>query len=122
MRLFYVGITRAIRELQIISYKRRFTVPTNASVFMRELQAIVESKKANVSHQASPKKAPVHRNGKTFMQASELQMGERIWHVTFGEGEITALSPSTIELDFDGTRKKFLLATCFEQGYLERLP
>lgn len=39
----------------------------------------------------------------------------------FGEGEILAVTSSTIELSFATEIKKFLMDTCLQQGYLETL-
>ena len=121
-RLFYVGITRAINELELITYTKRFTQLSSVSRFVRGLDLIVNPVKVKPksSTQQVKKTAKQYRNEKTILSADQLYVGQNIKHVLFGEGVIMALGGNTIELDFDSTVKKFLVDTCLEQGYLER--
>ena len=119
-RLFYVGITRAIRHLELISYSKRFKTSVVPSTFMKALKQIV-------SPQELPKKAPKssrrtmkqYRNERTITTESMLVVGSKVNHVIFGEGEILAVSSSTIELSFATGIKQFMTDTCLQQGYLE---
>lgn len=52
---------------------------------------------------------------------SALIVGSKVKHVIFGEGEILAVTRSTIELSFAAGIKKFLTDTCLQQGYLETM-
>ena len=122
-RLFYVGITRAINELECITYEKRFTQQAKISRFMRALEVIVhpQQQKKTLPQQQPKKTIKQYRNEQTILQSTELFVGQQVKHVLFGEGVIVALEGDTIELDFDSTIKKFLVDTCMQQGYLERI-
>ena len=122
-RLFYVGITRAIRHLELISYSNRFKIPVKTSIFGRELNQIVSPrKKATNQPKTKKKKEPMHyRNENTITSESELIEGLKVRHIAFGEGEILSVSRGLIELTFTTSIKKFVIETCVHHGYLERL-
>ncbi len=123
-RLFYVGITRAIRHLHLISYSKRFKVPIAQSRFMRELHKIVvppslaqETLKVNKSQ----KVVKQYRNEQTILSANDLIVGNEVRHIMFGVGQIISVERGTIEIAFEVEKKKFVVDTCIGQGYLERL-
>ncbi|WP_232733047.1 3'-5' exonuclease, partial [Lysinibacillus xylanilyticus] len=119
-RLFYVGITRAIRHLELISYNKRFKTSVVPSIFMKALKQIVSPVELPKKAPKSPRKAlKQYRNERTITNESTLIVGSKVKHMIFGEGEILAVTSSTIELSFASGIKKFLIDTCLEQGYLE---
>ena len=121
-RLFYVGITRAIHHLELISYKNRFKKSVIPSIFMKELQQIVSPQELPENARKSPQKTPKqYRNERTITTDSALTVGSKVKHIIFGEGEILAVTRSTIELSFAAGIKKFSTDICIEQGYLEVL-
>ena len=125
-RLFYVGITRAIRHLQLISYSKRFKLPIAQSRFMRELHKIVvppspSSAKETLKVNKSAKVVKQYRNEQTILSANDLIVGNEVRHIMFGIGEIVSLEQGAIEIVFENSKKKFVVETCISQGYLERL-
>lgn len=118
-RLFYVGITRAIRYLQLISYTKRFEFTTSTSRFMRDLHKIVVP--PPTSKETVTKIAKHHRNEQTILSAHDLKVGNEVRHIIFGVGEIVSAERGVIEILFPSGKKKFVIDTCLEQGYLEHL-
>ncbi len=119
-RLFYVGITRAIRHLELISYNKRFKASEVPSMFMNALKQIVSPQDLPKKASKSPWKAPKqYRNDRTITKESALIVGSKVKHVMFGEGEILAITSSTIKLSFEAGIKQFMTDTCLQQGYLE---
>ncbi|MCS1391783.1 ATP-dependent helicase [Lysinibacillus boronitolerans] len=119
-RLFYVGITRAIRHLELISYNKRFKASVVPSMFMNALKQIVSPQELPKKASKNPRKAPKqYRNDRTITKESALIVGSKVKHVMFGEGEILAITSSTIKLSFDAGIKQFMTDTCLQQGYLE---
>lgn len=119
-RLFYVGITRAIRHLELISYSKRFKASVVPSMFMNALKQIVSPQDLPKKASKNPRKAPKqYRNDRTITTESALIVGSKVKHVMFGEGEILAITSSTIKLSFDAGIKQFMTDTCLQQGYLE---
>ena len=123
-RLFYVGITRAIRHLHLISYSKRFKLPIAQSRFMRELHKIVvppSSANETLKVNKSAKVVKQYRNEQTILATNDLIVGAYVRHIMFGVGQIVSLERGTIEILFTSSKKKFVVDTCIEQGYLERL-
>lgn len=119
-RLFYVGITRAIRHLELISYSKRFKTSVVPSIFMKALKQIVSPQELPKKASKSPRKAlKQYRNDRTITTESALIVGSKVKHVMFGEGEILEVTSSTIKLSFDAGIKQFMTDTCLQQGYLE---
>lgn len=121
-RLFYVGITRPIQHLELISYRKRFEKGVIPSIFMKELKQIVSPQEVQEKALKTLKKTTKqYRNERTITTDSALTVGSKVKHIIFGEGEILAVTRSTIELSFATGIKKFSTDICIEQGYLETL-
>ena len=121
-RLFYVGITRAIRHLKLVSYKKRFNKSVVPSTFMKALKQIVSPQESLKKEQKKPsREQKKYNNEHTITNESALIVGSKVKHILFGEGKIEAVTSSTIELSFATGTKKFLTETCFKHGYLETI-
>ena len=142
-RLAYVGITRAMTDLTITSARMRMvrgqTQYGKVSRFVKEIPKsllkgeIYEPKtleeklgvesmpvfaKAKQTFRSTPTYTPVS-NQKSFSSAStvgkelEYQVGDRVRHVKFGEGEVKAIVEGgrdfevTVDFDNVGTKKMF---------------
>ena len=142
-RLAYVGITRAMTDLTITSARMRMvrgqTQYGKVSRFVKEIPKsllkgeIYEPKtleeklgvesmpvfaKAKQTFRSTPTYTPVS-NQKSFSSAStvgkelEYQVGDRVRHVKFGEGEVKAIVEGgrdfevTVDFDKAGTKKMF---------------
>lgn len=102
-RLFYVGMTRARRELYLLSPDSRCGRALPRTLFLNELASI----NAKLSGNGSP-------------QAEE---GVTVIHKKYGRGVIVAAAeaPSgnvTLEVDFSGRVRRLDLGICMEQGIL----
>ncbi len=87
-RLFYVGITRAKNELNIIKYK----AIGQESVFAGHF---VETKKVTV-----PETAPKKQN--------DLKNGDRIMHPKFGKGTINEIKNNIAQINFENYGIKYI--------------
>lgn len=78
-RLFYVGITRAIRHLELISYNKRFKTSVVPSKFMNALKQIVSPqelpKKVSKSPRIAPKSLKKYRSNS--LMSAPLQTSQR---------------------------------------------
>ena len=91
-RLFYVGVTRAKRQLTLVEYENSSGMFTS-HFFPKVKQAVLNPSLYN----------------KSSLQKSELSgfsQGDRIVHKSFGKGMINAVKNGVAEIDFDkgGTR------------------
>ena len=142
-RLAYVGITRAMTDLTITSARMRMvrgqTQYGKVSRFVKEipksllkgeiyepktleeklgLESMPAFEKAKQTFRSTPSYTPVS-NQKSFSSAStvgkelEYQVGDRVRHVKFGEGEVKAIVEGgrdfevTVDFDNVGTKKMF---------------
>lgn len=110
VRLFYVGMTRAKRELELLTYQERDGEKTAESRFVSHVRSIVqpESDKAAASgagHAAN---------------ALALAAGDAVRHRVFGRGEVRARHGDLVDIAFAEGTKTLSLHTCVEMGLLER--
>ena len=117
VRLFYVGLTRAIAHLELISYERKFQIPVKKSEFIDQVDQIMHPTKQKKPSKPEKKQRPVNPNG--MKDPSILKEGLNVKHIVFGSGEIVAMDDEMVEIRFGQANKKFLIATCLKQGFLE---
>ncbi|MFC4713222.1 ATP-dependent helicase [Planococcus dechangensis] len=117
-RLFYVGMTRAKRHLELISYD-------NESRFVEEVRriALPNMKKAQSQKPATlvaPKaKIAIPDNPDAVSSIEELHEGAAIRHRVFGNGKITEIDEEKIGIQFAKEHKEFLLEICLQYQLLE---
>ncbi|MFD0714407.1 ATP-dependent helicase [Paenibacillus sp. GCM10027626] len=133
-RLFYVGMTRAKRQLELFVYKKRDGEKVKESQFVTAVRAIInppqQEKAAPPQRGARPAaarvvttvtaegvKLPISPNA--LRDRSELKAGLMVKHRVFGTGKITGLNSERIELQFGPKVKQLSLAACLENGLLE---
>ena len=119
-RLFYVAVTRARKQLELLSYREKFGEPfgvrsTFISQFMGESTAIPEKKPKILS---SP--AP----GPSAQQITELERaclpGTKLKHNVFGSGVLESRLGSIAVINFGAKGiKKLYLPTCLYQGIIK---
>lgn len=133
-RLFYVGMTRAKKHLELIGYKERDGEKIHDSLFVSYVKNIIDPPSA------ISKEATATRNNKEDVQTKmkikvgnttipynpnaikdreELVEGKEIKHRVFGCGEIVRFSDDTIEVRFQTGVKNLSASTCLELGLLE---
>lgn len=138
-RLCYVGITRAMKELTLTCAKRRMVRgETQYNIASRFLKEIPESligtvsgtlrerpqmeiarnqtyakAKAAFHSQAFGIKRPVQQFKVASGEGPGYDVGDRVWHMKFGEGLVTAITEGgrdyevTVEFDRFGVKKMF---------------
>ncbi|ANU18184.1 DNA helicase UvrD [Planococcus maritimus] len=117
-RLFYVGMTRAKRHLELLSYDQE-------SRFVEEVRRIAlpktkQTEATKTSAPSSPKtKIAVPDNPDAVRSIDELQVGANIRHRVFGNGQITELDEEKVGIQFAKAHKEFLLEICLQYQLLE---
>jgi DNA helicase-2/ATP-dependent DNA helicase PcrA len=118
-RLFYVGMTRAKKHLELITYRERDGEKVDESQFVANIRMIM-----NPPEQAEREKKRATRdrhNPNAIKNMGELKMGDFVRHRVFGRGEIVQLSEETIEIRVKAGLKKLSAKICLEMGLLEQV-
>lgn len=115
-RLFYVGMTRAKKHLELISYD-------SESRFANEVREIIIPDKERVrsSRQVTrtPIKVNVPENPNAVQQDDELLEGVKVRHRVFGAGEIVERDHERISIQFAKERKDLMIDICLSYKLLE---
>jgi DNA helicase-2/ATP-dependent DNA helicase PcrA len=116
-RLFYVGMTRAKKHLELIAYRERDGEKVGESQFVANVRMIMnppmeKEKKGGASAQHNPN---------AIKNKVELRPGGFVRHRVFGRGEIVQLSEETIEIRVKAGLKRLSVKTCLEMGLLEQV-
>ncbi|WP_426446258.1 ATP-dependent helicase [Paenibacillus sp. S-38] len=144
VRLFYVGMTRAKRHLELLTYKSREGEKVQESPFVTDVRNILNpggpehGKKAAAGGAAGGRPqasgsegtgrasasakaaAPARRrNPNAVRAASELAVGRDVLHPVFGSGTVVKLAGERIHIRFGTADKVLSVATCLEMGLLE---
>lgn len=145
-RLFYVGMTRAKKHLELIGYRERDGKKAEESQFVLDVQNIINppTEKSKKEGHSNTRKTSVsqNRNDKGFsrgqlkkemkvgstnipynpnaIQDQEgLVVGKVIKHRVFGHGEIIRFSGEIVEIRFQTGVKTLAVKTCLDMGLLE---
>ncbi len=112
-RLFYVGMTRAKRELSVFTFRK----DNISSIFSTELFPKEETKKAAPAKGTSPVKQV--KSEQIAALAKDYIPGTRLIHKSFGAGILTARTGDIAAVAFDsGAVKKIAVATALRSGQL----
>ncbi|GGD49669.1 ATP-dependent helicase [Paenibacillus nasutitermitis] len=114
VRLFYVGMTRAKRHLELLTYKYRDGVKMDESAFVGEVARLLNPAKLTV--RTEEPESPMDPNALT--QRSDLVIGRIIEHRVFGRGEIMKLTEERVHIEFQTGAKALSLQTCLDKGIL----
>lgn len=103
-RLFYVGMTRAKKELTLLSLYPSKATDRNCSQFVEEVQACIKNE--------------IHQN-----QANPyFKVQDKVQHKLFGPGKIQWIQDNTVAIDFENHGVKKLAADfCMYNGILEKM-
>ncbi|MHC0039481.1 ATP-dependent helicase [Pseudoneobacillus sp. C159] len=123
-RLFYVGMTRAKRELELIYYRDRDGKATQASTFVRDIRSIIQPPEEKGKNRKQVIKqggltAEIPYNPNAIRIREELSLGRIVKHRVFGQGEILQLKDELVEIRFSKEIKLLQIKTCIEHGLLE---
>lgn len=95
-RLFYVGMTRAKKDLKLITYKSRDGEEVFQSRFISELEKIISHSELGITN------------------------GDKVNHKSFGEGIVLDIDDDMITIDFKGYgKKKISLSISLENNLLK---
>ena len=122
-RLFYVGMTRARHQLQILSVANKHNMLFNRSVFVKDVHQILYPKSATESL-PQPKRTASGRsiselksmNLTTSVDLKAYQIGVLIHHQRFGDGTIIDLDGETATIQFEHEQKRISLRITVENG------
>lgn len=134
-RLFYVGMTRAKRQLELLTYDARNGEATTVSEFVTNVRDIINPPKLvkKQNEEAMNTKASSTNRGSistsrrkkmnpnAIQSAAQLKMGQSLYHPSFGKGEVVLLTYDTVDIHFKVGTKRLQIDTCIEMGLLERV-
>jgi DNA helicase II / ATP-dependent DNA helicase PcrA len=128
-RLFYVGMTRAKKHLELLSYRKKDGEKAMESRFVAAVKTIlhppeqvqrkVEKRTSAGGGKDKGKGGIVPYNPNAIRDAGELAAGKLVKHRVFGAGTIIRLSGDRIQIQFEEKVKELLIDTCLEMGLLE---
>ena len=105
-RIFYVGITRAINELELIKYKSLYGTPPEGQDFVDEVEKIVKG--VSLSNAIKEGKA--------------IKKDDRVRHGSYGDGTVVSNDGQTITISFDkGGKRKFVLTMVIQNGVVKKI-
>ncbi len=122
-RLFYVAMTRARHQLQILSVANKHNRVFNRSVFVKDVHQILHPKSATESS-PQPKRTASGRsiselksmNLTTAVDLKAYQVGVLIHHQRFGDGTIIDLEGEIATIQFEHEQKRISLRITVENG------
>lgn len=115
VRLFYVGMTRARKELHLISYSIKQGERVTPSLFLREVEKIMKEKKKIL-----PKKQAVVTL-ENALRSKDVQHGAVVIHPKFGKGSIVEIENQKVSIMFEKIGlKHLLLDMCLNNGWLQK--
>lgn len=132
VRLFYVGMTRAKYNLELITYSKRFNKNVNRSEFFKQVETLVnpiEKRQQKMirnytrfeSKNNQPNKSNKTNNPNAIKESSSLRVGMNVKHLVFGAGEVISYGSEVLEIRFQNEIKKFQISACLKHGFLEKM-
>lgn len=131
VRLFYVGMTRARKHLELISYQERDGEKAAESPFLAAVRNIVNPTaiiakpvksnvgSRNVSVIMQERRTAVPPNPNAITSSGQLGLNSIVKHGAFGQGEVINIDKEFVEIEFGQGVKKLSLKACLEIGLLE---
>ncbi|GIO43338.1 DNA helicase [Paenibacillus apis] len=108
VRLFYVGMTRAKQQLELISCRERGGEKTGESRFVSHVRSLLQPEQAASSAEGS-------------VNSPAIRPGDSIKHRSFGTGEVTGVNGDLVDIRFAQELRTLSLRVCLEMGLLEVL-
>lgn len=110
-RLFYVAMSRAKTNLEILAPKFRSGKYVKPSVFIEEVKETGQLYETN----ESPGKTD------TLIDSNTFKTGDLISHERFGTGQIEDINEHIIRIEFESGLKELSLPVCLERGFLKHV-
>ncbi len=122
-RLFYVGMTRAKKRLELLSYGQDEGKPKEDSRFLNEVRGLLlkpgEAKKEQKPVKIT--KASIALNPDGIQDSDELTVGTAVKHRVFGNGEIIRRDGDEVHIQFGKVEKRLDLETVLSLRLLEKV-
>ncbi|GGG14710.1 ATP-dependent helicase [Paenibacillus aceti] len=124
-RLFYVGMTRAKRTLNLVTYQEREGKKAVESRFVNDIRRIVNPAAPRIvqgeKSTVKLKKPKIVYRPNAIQSANDFVVGKRVKHARFDEGVITKVYEDRLEIQFEAGDKVLSVKACLEMGLLERV-
>ncbi len=125
-RLFYVGMTRAKKVLELMVYRERDGEKATESRFVTAVRSIMNPPKPNetanirnrMDRQQPSFEVPFHPDA--IRNKAELIEGMTVKHRVFGTGSIVKVNDERVHVRFASYEKALSLVTCLEMGLLTK--
>lgn len=123
-RLFYVGMTRAKKHLELIVYREKDGMETAESQFVAMVRNMmyppkVIPEKEEPRPKANIRNAHLSYNSNAIKSTAQLKVGEFIVHRVFGHGEILQIEDDVIVIKFSREAKRLSIKICLDMGILK---
>lgn len=113
VRLFYVGMTRARKHLELLSYKRKGRERVQESIFVTNVKKILHPE---LKHQKQERKSVGGKKVDTLNVAVDTLVS----HKKFGTGKIEKIERDILHIEFEnGMKKQLSLLVCSENNILK---
>jgi len=123
VRLFYVGMTRAELNLELIYYNKQFGSRVSPSQFVFDVKRILQPSTPITRKLERDQKnqgiQPIPANPNAIKDAKDLNIGKTVKHRVFGTGSIMKMDEYMLEVQFQRGLKQLSLSLCLEMGLLE---
>ena len=121
VRLFYVGMTRARTNLELLTYHYKGSERVTESIFVTNVKKIVQPAGEPTSSKKS-KYAASDLSDESLLQLDDIDLGLEVIHSKFGPGVIKEYGGDQIGIQFEeGGYKELLLEVCLSNGLLKKL-
>ncbi len=117
-RLFYVAMTRARVQLELLAVDFKYGMPFAPSEFLVQVHQLVHPKAPSKPKRLSKHLAELKHALLSDLDLTPFEVGTVISHTIFGQGTITALSGEIATIDFESETKRISLRITLENGTL----
>jgi DNA helicase-2/ATP-dependent DNA helicase PcrA len=123
VRLFYVGMTRAELNLELLAFKKQFGKTVSPSQFIIDVKKImaprVDIQTKKMVNKEKQNKVSIPMNPNAIKHVEQLKIDQLVKHRVFGRGKIVQFDDEFIEVQFQRGMKRLSLGLCLEMGLLE---
>lgn len=121
VRLFYVGMTRARKHLELLTYNAKDGERVSESIFVQDVKKIIHPKDKKPLKVKGKKKEVEIVSAENLLREKDIKLGERVLHSKFGLGLIAEIAGNTIGIKFDKVGyKSFMVDICMKNGLLQK--
>ncbi|MGP4060643.1 ATP-dependent helicase [Halobacillus sp. H74] len=117
VRLFYVGMTRARTNLELLTYNYKGSERVTESIFVMNVRKIIQP----AAEKSKRRGHSPDLSDENLLKPDDIELGRKVVHRKFGPGIIAEYSGDQIGIRFDEVGyKELLLDVCIENGLLRR--